>query len=124
MARLWGYLQEVNNLENNAGKLQPLVKFEKEMVKDFLQQSDLLASLTYQELIHIATDTLKEIESMGVHFANAAVDMTIGELGDIWISDIDHCHPSHEIALVAGYPELYYEILKTNMLYAKKLAGF
>ncbi|MDR7077519.1 hypothetical protein J2Y03_002543 [Neobacillus niacini] len=110
--------------ENNAGKLRPLVKFEKEMVKDFLQQSDLLASLTYQELIHIATDTLKEIESMGVHFANAAVDMTIGELGDIWISDIDHCHPSHEIALVAGYPELYYEILKTNMLYAKELAGF
>lgn len=110
--------------EENAGKLQPLVKFEKEMVKEFLQQSDLLASLTYQELIHIATDTLKEIESIGVHFANAAVDMTIGELGDIWISDIDHRHPSHEIALVAGYPELYYEILKTNMLYAKELAGF
>ena len=110
--------------EDNAGKIRPLVKFEKEMVKEFLQQSDLLSSLTYQELIHIATDTLKEIESMGVHFANAVVDITIGELGDIWISDIDHSHPSHEIALVAGYPELYYEILKTNMLYAKKLAGF
>jgi hypothetical protein len=110
--------------ENNSGQFQPLVNFEKGMVKDFLHQSDLLASLTYQELIHIAIDTLKEIESMGVHFANAAVDMTIGELGDIWISDIDHCHPSHEMALVAGDPDLYYEILKTNMLYAKKLAGF
>ncbi|MEH7276817.1 YheC/YheD family protein [Neobacillus vireti] len=110
--------------EDHAGKIKPIVKFEKEMVRDFLQQSDLHASLTYQELIHISIDTLKEIESMGVHFANAAVDITIGELGDIWISDIDHCHPSHEIALVAGYPELYYEILKTNMLYAKKLAGF
>lgn len=106
------------------GKLLPFVKFEKEMLKDFLQQSDVLASLTYQELIHIAIDCVKEIENMKVHFANAAVEITIGELGDIWISEIDHCNPSHEIALVAGYPELYYEILKTNMLYAKKLAGF
>jgi hypothetical protein len=109
---------------NNEGKLMPLVKFEKEMVTDFLQQSDLYASLTYQELIHIAIDAAKEIESMGVHFANGAVDITIGELGDIWITEIDYFNPSHEIALVAGYPNLYYEILKTNMLYAKKLAGF
>lgn len=108
----------------NEGKLMPLVKFQKEMVSDFLQQSDLYASLTYQELTHIAIDTVKEIESMGVHFANAAVDIIIGELGDIWISEIDYFNPSHEIALVAGYPNLYYEILKTNMLYAKKLAGF
>ncbi|MDM5327214.1 YheC/YheD family protein [Neobacillus sp. CF12] len=110
--------------EENEGKLMPLVKFQKEMVADFLQQSDLYASLTYQELIHITIDTVKEIESMGVHFANAAVDIIVGELGDIWISEIDHFNPSHEIALVAGYPELYYEILKTNMLYAKRLAGF
>jgi hypothetical protein len=109
---------------DNEGKLMPLVKFQKEMVSDFLQQSDLYASLTYQELTHIAIDTVKEIESMGVHFANAAVDIIIGELGDIWISEIDYFNPSHEIALVAGYPNLYYEILKTNMLYAKKLAGF
>jgi hypothetical protein len=110
--------------EANEGKLMPLVKFQKEMVADFLQQSDLYASLTYQELTHIVIDTVKEIESMGVHFANAAVDIIVGELGDIWISEVDHFNPSHEIALVAGYPELYYEILKTNMLYAKKLAGF
>lgn len=109
---------------NTVGKFMPLVKFETEMVKDFLQQSDMYASMTYQELIHIAIDTVKEIENTGVHFANAAVDIIIGELGDIWLSEIDHCNPSHEIALVAGYPELYYEILKTNMLYAKKLAGF
>ena len=84
--------------------IRPLVKFEKEMIKEFLQQSDLHASLTYQELIHIAIDSLKEIENMGVHFANAAVDITIGELSDIWISEIDHCNPTHEIALIAGDP--------------------
>src|SRR4051812_17575259 len=96
----------------NNGPLQPLVKFKTGMIKEFLQQSDLLASLTYQELIHIAIDSLKEIESMGVHFANTAVEMTIGELGDIWISEIDHRHPTHEISLIAGDTDLYYEILK------------
>ncbi|MDQ1003125.1 hypothetical protein QFZ28_003525 [Neobacillus niacini] len=108
----------------NDGRLLPLVKFEKEIVRDFLQQSDLHASLTYEELHHIAIDCVKEIEGMDVHFANAAVDITVGELGDIWLTEIDHCNPSHDIALVAGYPGLYYEILKTNMLYGKKLAGF
>ncbi|WP_045515747.1 YheC/YheD family protein [Neobacillus niacini] len=122
--KVMGSFTRGDQSEKNDGKLLPLVKFEKEMVKNFLQQSDLHASLTYEELHHIAIDTVKEIESMGVHFANTAVDITIGELGDIWISEIDHCNPSHEIALVAGYPEIYYEILKTNMLYAKKLAGF
>jgi hypothetical protein len=110
--------------EKNKDKILPFVQFEKVMINEFLQQSELHSSLTYQELIHIAIDTVKVIESMDVHFANAAVDMTLGELGDIWISDIDQCNPSHDIALVAGYPELYYEILKTNMLYAKRLAGF
>jgi hypothetical protein len=108
----------------NDGRLLPLVKFEKEIVRDFLQQSDLHASLTYEELHHIAIECVQEIEGMNVHFANAAVDITVGELGDIWITEIDHCNPSHDIALVAGYPDLYYEILKTNMLYAKKLTGF
>jgi hypothetical protein len=108
----------------NDGKLMPLVKFEKEIVKDFLQQSDLHASLTYEELNYIAIDIVNELEDNGVHLANAAVDITVGELGDIWISEIDHCNPSHDIALVAGDPDLYYEILKTNMLYGRKLAGF
>jgi hypothetical protein len=108
----------------NDGKLMPLVKFEKEIVKDFLQQSDLHASLTYEELNQIAIDIVNELEGTGVHLANAAVVITVGELGDIWISEIDHCNPSHDIALVAGDPDLYYEILKTNMLYGRKLAGF
>lgn len=102
----------------------PLVKFGKEQLKQLLKLSDLRISLLYHEIIHIATDAVKALESENSHLANAAVDMIIGEIGDIWITDIEHSNPSHEIALIAGYPELYYEILKMNMLYAKKLAGF
>lgn len=111
-------------LGDRSRNLYPLISFGRDTIKELLQKSDLYASLVFQEIIHIGIDAVKALESTGVHFANAAVDMTIGEIGDIWISDIDHCHPSHDIALVAGYPEQYYEILKTNMLYARKLAGF
>ncbi|MGX6445014.1 YheC/YheD family protein [Neobacillus sp. K501] len=102
----------------------PLVKFSKEQLKELLKLTDLRISLIFHEIIHIATDAVKALEHDNSHLANAAVDMTIGEIGDIWVTDIQHSNPSHEIALVAGYPELYYEILKMNMLYAKKLAGF
>lgn len=102
----------------------PLVKFSKEQLKELLKLSDLRISLIYHEIIHIAIDTVKALEDENSHLANAAIDMIIGEIGDIWVTDIEHSNPSHEIALIAGDPELYYEILKMNMLYAKKLAGF
>lgn len=104
--------------------IYPLVKFGKDQLKELLKLSDLRISLLYHEITHIALDAIKSIDTVDSHIANAAVDMIIGEIGDVWITDIEHLNPSHEIALVAGYPELYYEILKMNMLYAKKLAGF
>ena len=102
----------------------PLVKLGKAQLKELFQISNLRASLVYNEIVHIAIDAVKALESMDSHLANAVVDMVIGEVGEVWITDIEHSNPSHEIVLVAGYPELYYEILKINMLYAKKLTGF
>ncbi len=102
----------------------PIVKLEKEHLKDLLQRGHVYISMVYQEIINIAIEAVEALEDSHSNLANAAVDMVIGEVGDIWISNINHRHPSHEIALVAGYPEVYYDILKTNMLYARKLAGF
>jgi hypothetical protein len=104
--------------------IYPLVRFSKEQLKDLLKLSDLRITLIYHEIMHIALDAVKALEGENSHIANAAIDMIIGEIGDIWVIDIEHSNPSHEIALVAGDPELYYKILKMNMLYAKKLAGF
>jgi hypothetical protein len=108
----------------SSGNRFPIVKLEKARLKEHLNRSGLYSSMVYQELIYIAIDAVQAVEGTGVHFANAAVDMTIGELGDIWILDVDHSNPHHDIALIAGDPELFYEILKMNILYAKKLAGF
>jgi hypothetical protein len=110
--------------DEHSRSIFPIVKLEKERLKDLLQRGDVYISMVYQEIINIAIEAVDVLEDSDSNLANAAVDMVIGEIGDIWISNVNHCHPSHEIALVAGYPEVYYEILKTNMLYAKKLAGF
>lgn len=118
------FSREKRSGTTSSGDIFPLVKFSKEQLKELLKLSDLRISLIYHEIIHIAMDAAKALEGENSHFANAAVDMIIGEIGDIWVTDIEHSNPSHEIALIAGYPELYYEILKMNMLYAKKLAGF
>lgn len=105
-------------------KISLLVKMTKETLKETLQVSDLIASILIQEIFHIAGDAVKAIENTGVHFANSVLEMAIDENGRIRIFDIEHCKPNHENALVAGYPELYYEILKTNLLYSKNLGGF
>ncbi|MDF2855376.1 MAG: hypothetical protein K0Q87_1227, partial [Neobacillus sp.] len=107
-----------------SGSIYPIVKLEREQLKNLLQRGDVYISMVYQEIINIAIEAVEALEDSNSNLANAVVDMVIGEIGDIWISNVNHGHPSHEIALVAGYPEVYYEILKTNMLYAKKLAGF
>ncbi|WP_342431671.1 YheC/YheD family protein [Neobacillus sp. FSL H8-0543] len=119
-----GIFTREKDSENLSKFISPIVKLEKEHLKDLLQRGDVYISMVYQEIIYIAIEAVEALEDSDSNLANAAVDMVIGEIGDIWISNVNHCHPSHEIALVAGYPEVYYEILKTNMLYARKLAGF
>lgn len=76
------------------------------------------------EIFDVSIEAVEVIERYGVHLANSSIDIKIDENGDISILDIQFCNPSHEIALIAGYPNLYYNSLKNNMLYAKKLAGF
>jgi hypothetical protein len=119
-----GLFTREKDSDNLSRSQSPNVKLEKERLKDLLQRGDVYISMVYQELINIAIEAVEALEDNHSNLANAAVDMVIGEIGDIWISNVNHCHPSHEIALVAGYPEVYYDILKTNMLYAKGLAGF
>lgn len=105
-------------------KHSPIFKIDKDTLKNGLKFSDLISEMILNEILHIALDVVKVIEKSGDHFATASINMMVDERGRIQVYDIHHCNPSYEIALIAGYPELYYNALKTNMLYAKKLAGF
>lgn len=122
--KVMGLYTKQKKSANEATNIYPVIKLEKQHLVESLQFSDLIASLLLTEIYHIAHEAVSAIEKTGVHIANTALDMTIDEKGRIRILDIDHYNPSHEIALVSGHPELYYETLKNNMLYAKTLAGF
>lgn len=102
----------------------PFVELGKETLKEVWDLNDVKTAMLIKEISDKSREAVQVIEDKGVHFANAIVDIKVDENEDIWILDVQYRNPSHEIALVAGYPDLYYEILKTNMLYAKKLAGF
>ncbi|NRD79438.1 YheC/YheD family protein [Bacillus sp. BRMEA1] len=114
--------QKVTNIKTK--NIYPLIKLEKQHLIDYFQFSELTSNILMKEVIYIACDAIKILEQQGIHIADVTFDMTIDEKGRIRILDIEQCNPSHEIALIAGHPDLYFEILHTNMLYAKKLAGF
>jgi hypothetical protein len=104
--------------------IYPFVELGKETLKDVWDLDEVKTAMLIKDISDKSIEAVKVIENEGVHFANASVDVKVDENEDLWILDVQHRNPSHEIALVAGFPNLYYEILKTNMLYAKKLAGF
>ncbi|MDN3015349.1 YheC/YheD family protein [Paenibacillus sp. BSR1-1] len=104
--------------------IYPFVELGKETLKEVWDLNEVKTAMLVKEIADKSIEAVKVIEEKGVHFANASVDVKVDENEAIWILDVQHRNPSHEIALVAGFPDLYYEILKTNMLYAKKLAGF
>ncbi|MFC3885679.1 YheC/YheD family protein [Bacillus songklensis] len=109
---------------NILSNISPLVKSGEKTLKEVLQLSNSKVKAFMQEISLVAIEAAKAIENSDVHFANTGVDIAIDDKEKLWIIEIQHCNPSHDIALEAGFAELYYEILKTNMLYAKKLAGF
>jgi hypothetical protein len=104
--------------------IYPFVELGEETLREVWDLSYLKASMLTKEIYQVCIDAVKIIEQYDVHFANTSVDIKVNAKCGIWILDIQHCNPSHEIALVAGYPGLYYNSLKNNMLYAKKLTGF
>lgn len=109
---------------NILSNISPIVKLGEETLKEVLQLSHSNTEALMQKISHVAIEAVKAIENSDVHFGNTGVDIAIDTNGKVWIIEIQHCNPSHDIALEAGFAEQYYEILKTNMLYAKKLAGF
>lgn len=104
--------------------LHPLVTAGESALKDALQLNNSNITGLKQEISHAAIEAVKAIENTGVHFGNTGVDIAVEKNGKIRIIEIQHCTPSHDISYEAGFPDLYYQILKTNLLYAKKLAGF
>jgi hypothetical protein len=104
--------------------IYPFVEPGETTILDVWDLGFLKTSMLIKEIHQVCFDTVNVIEQYGLHFANTSIDIKLDANGGIWILDVQHRNPSHDIALVAGNPDLYYDCLKNNMLYAKALAGF
>lgn len=109
---------------NILSNLSPTVKSGRETIKTVCQLGDQELNEICQEIFRVSIESSKVLEKDGINFGNTGVDIAVDKQGKIWIIEIQHCNPSHNIAMKAGMPDLYYNILKSNMLFAKRLAGF
>lgn len=76
------------------------------------------------EISRISLDAARCIEESGVHCGNLGVDIAIDKSGKVWIIEINNLNPSPLFALDINDRQLFYQIKRLNMLYAKRLAGF
>lgn len=101
------------------------------IVRDSVKVLETLVGLTTDDAA-IVDEKMKAIslkigevlDTSGYHFANLGVDISIDRDEKIWIIEVNHRAPLHALMKKAGNNEQYKRILRTNMLYAKNLAGF
>lgn len=72
----------------------------------------------------IAVEVAKGMEkAFDVSYGDLSLDIGIDQDHRVWIIEVNGLG-DHTIAIDAGNPELYHEIIRANLLYAKKIAGF
>lgn len=64
------------------------------------------------------------LEEYGVHCGNLGIDIGIDTSRKVWIIEINNLNPTPLFALHINDRQLFYQIKRLNMLYAKNLAGF
>lgn len=77
-----------------------------------------------KDISRIAQDAARCLEECGVHCGNLGIDMAIDNSRRVWIIEINNLNPSPLFALDINDRQLFYQIKRLNMLYAKRLAGF
>ncbi|WP_042221498.1 YheC/YheD family endospore coat-associated protein [Oceanobacillus manasiensis] len=77
-----------------------------------------------KKLISIAKNASIYLEKTGLNLGKLAFDLAIDKNHKVWIIEINSRYPDDSLATKIGDSNIYYDIRNTNMLYAKKLAGF
>ncbi len=93
-------------------------------LKKFFDLSEAEVLQWRQDILLIVLKAVQSIEEFGVHCGNLGVDIAIDAQKRIWIIEINNLNPDPLIALDVNNREIFYEIKRMNMLYAKRLAGF
>ena len=77
-----------------------------------------------KKILDIVLKAVKSMEAFGVHCGNLGVDIAVDAQERVWIIEMNNLNPDPLIALDVNDREIFYEIKRMNMLYAKNLAGF
>lgn len=93
-------------------------------LKNRLGLSDDQVFAAIQEMERVSLLAARGIEESGVHAGNFGLDLAFDRDHRLWILEINNIDPNHTIAIDAGQRQLFYEIKRANLLYAKRLAGF
>ncbi|WP_134699045.1 YheC/YheD family protein [Ammoniphilus sp. YIM 78166] len=81
------------------------------------------AASVKQRMFSLAFEACRCIDGYG-NYGNLGIDMAIDKEGHLWIIEVNNNNPDPTIALDMGNKKLFKKIVLTNMLYAKRLAGF
>ena len=77
-----------------------------------------------KQISAIVLSAARRIEQVGVHCGNLGIDIGIDADRNVWIIEMNNMNPSPMIALDIGDRQMFYQIKRMNLLYAKRLAGF
>jgi hypothetical protein len=77
-----------------------------------------------QKLSWLAHQVASSIDATGVHCGNMGVDIGIDVHKNIWIIEVQHNNPDPTLILDANDDNSFLTLLRSNMHYLKRLAGF
>lgn len=79
----------------------------------------------FSRMAVLANQVGKVMDASGIHCGNMAVDIGVDRNYKLWIIEIQHNNPDNRTLLIdVNDRERYFKLLRYQMLYLKKLAGF
>ncbi|GAX90758.1 YheC/YheD family protein [Effusibacillus lacus] len=93
-------------------------------LRNVLKAGENETNVMMTEMCRLGFEIAKTFESCGIQSANLGIDIALDKGGKMWLIEVNNLDPGHSIAETAGDKDLHYRIRLTNMLFAKRLAGF
>ncbi|RXT08166.1 YheC/YheD family protein [Ammoniphilus sp. CFH 90114] len=109
----------VSNYERG-GEVKPA----RNVLKKIYQFSDQQIDEFQKKIFQLAVSAAQSIDSLGtMNMGRYGLDIAIDRHRNIWLIEMNG-YPDDRFPLYAGLPELFYDAKRTQILYAKRLAGF
>ena len=120
VTRISGDHSIVSNVASSGGT----VSYPFDALKNIYQMDDTEAKEYEEKLISTGLKIAKRIDQSGIPLGKLALDIAIDRNKKMWLIEVNNKSPNDGLLRPLGDKDMQYEIRYTNMLYAKKLAGF